>query len=267
MSNPFTPPPGGFGFGPGDRRGLSSAASPGPPGVPRAALLTTPARPGGPASARVRGFEFGFDPRRRFRFRLRAPVGAARRPWPGTRPTWRRPRRDPDAAGRPADARLRDDPGDRRTQRRPVAAQPRLGVPDAAAAGRRGPDRGHRKRRQQAAFRADRRRPRPPPRRSRPRRGSRSPRASNPATPICVAAVSPATRRGGAIRDTPRPRSSSSASSTSSTAPAARSTTSSASPTNSDFGAETCGERMFPRRNHETSTQSSVRCTAFCQPA
>ena len=52
-----------------------------------------------------------------------------------------RPRRGARAAARAADARLRDDPGAREPHRRHLAPEPRLGLPDPAAAGGRGPHR------------------------------------------------------------------------------------------------------------------------------
>ena len=82
MSNPFTPPPGGFGFGPSDRRAFHQqrrqvrrefrdhlrdhvrdhqAAHDDPSG---AGLGFGPGRSFGPG----RGFEFGFDPRGGFGF-------------------------------------------------------------------------------------------------------------------------------------------------------------------------------------------------------
>src|SRR3954469_11409909 len=90
MTNPFTPPPGGFGFGPGDRRAFhqqrrqarrdfrdhlrdhlreQDPGHPGPLGGPghgdRCAF--------GPG--RGRGFEFGFDPRGGFGFGFGGPGG------------------------------------------------------------------------------------------------------------------------------------------------------------------------------------------------
>ncbi len=80
--------------------------------------------PGGPVSAPV-------GPR--------AAAGAWRTPWAADAAGAVTSCGDPQAAHRPADARLRDDPGDQ-----PIAArnlwkpEPRLGVPDAATAGGRG---------------------------------------------------------------------------------------------------------------------------------
>ena len=85
-----------------------------------------------------------------------------------------RPRRPARAAHRAADARLRDDPGAGHPHRRRLAAEPRLGLPDPAAAGGRGPHRGRGQRRAQAVH-AHRRRPgrgRPRPRRTRRGRSS-----------------------------------------------------------------------------------------------
>ena len=65
------------------------------------------------------------------------------------------PRRHPPPAGRAADARLRADHRARAAHRRPLEAEPRLGVPDAQRAGGRRADHGRRDRRQEA-LRADR---------------------------------------------------------------------------------------------------------------
>src|SRR5690349_23478876 len=55
-------------------------------------------------------------------------------------------------AGRAADARLRDDPGAGEPHRWHLAAEPRLGLPDAAAARGRGPDHGRADRGSQAVH-------------------------------------------------------------------------------------------------------------------
>ena len=169
MNNPFTPPPGGFGFGfgPGDRRALHEQRRQarrefrehlrdhlrehGPFG---------PGFQAGRGFGPGRGFDFGFDPRGGFGFGFGpGPRGRGR----GGR--GRGKRGDVRAAiltllaERPMHGYEMIQEIAERSQR-PVAAQPRLGLPDAAAAGRRGPHRRHRKRRQQEAFRADRRRPR-----------------------------------------------------------------------------------------------------------
>jgi DNA-binding PadR family transcriptional regulator len=90
MTNPFTPPPGGFGFGPGDRRAfhqqrrqarrdfrdhLRDHLREQDPGH-------DPFDPGlgdnfrfGPGPGRGRGFEFGFDPRGGFGFGFGGPGG------------------------------------------------------------------------------------------------------------------------------------------------------------------------------------------------
>ena len=148
MNDPFTPHLGGnfgFGFDPEQRRALheqrrharrefrehirehgTDRHGPFGPGFQAGFGGSDPAAVG-----------FGFDPRGGFGF------GGPR----GRRGGGRRGKRgDVRAAilallADRADARLRDDPGDLRTQRRPVASQPRLGLPDAATAGRRGPHR------------------------------------------------------------------------------------------------------------------------------
>ena len=89
------------------------------------------------------------DPDDEARAAARVAAGAdpelGRRPplrWPAPGPRRRAPGH-PGPARRAADARLPDDPGDRRAQRRTLAAEPRLGVPDAAGARGRGPGASH----------------------------------------------------------------------------------------------------------------------------
>src|SRR5689334_3430261 len=81
------------------------------------------------------------------------------RAWTRTRPgPAQRPAGGPRLAGRAADARLRDDPGAGEPHRWDLAAEPRLDLPDAAAARGRGSDHGRADRGPQA-VRADRGRP------------------------------------------------------------------------------------------------------------
>ena len=102
--------------------------------------------PGGP-----RGPGFGGLP---FQHPDQRAVRARHGPRPAD-PARRRPRRDPAPARRGAAQRLPGDAGAREPQRRRVAAEPRLGLPRAPAARRRGPrpQRGPRRRQRLRAHR------------------------------------------------------------------------------------------------------------------
>ena len=84
MTNPFTPPPGGFGFGPGDRRAFHQQRRQARREVRdnlRDHLREHPAGPGFEANLGFgpgRGFEFGFDPRGGFGFGPGGPRGRGR---------------------------------------------------------------------------------------------------------------------------------------------------------------------------------------------
>jgi hypothetical protein len=113
----------------------------------RVAGSSTPVRPRGPDA-------------RRIRLPTLRPTRLARtRPRPRPRRSARaesapeRPQRRPRAARRTPDARLRDDSGAGLSHRRRVAAEPRVGLPDAPATGGRGTGRdGHRRRRRSETF-------------------------------------------------------------------------------------------------------------------
>ena len=84
MTNPFTPPPGGFGFGPGDRRAFHQQRRQARREFRdnlRDHLREHPAGPGFEANLGFgpgRGFEFGFDPRGGFGFGPGGPRGRGR---------------------------------------------------------------------------------------------------------------------------------------------------------------------------------------------
>ena len=94
MSNPFTPPPGGFGFGPSDRRAFHQQRRQARrefrehlrDHVRDQAAHETPAAPASARSASAGGFEFGFDPRGGFGFGFGpGPRGGRRGPGRGRR--------------------------------------------------------------------------------------------------------------------------------------------------------------------------------------
>jgi len=84
MTNPFIPPPGGFGFGPGDRRAFHQQRRQARREFRdnlRDHLREHPAGPGFEANLGFgpgRGFEFGFDPRGGFGFGPGGPRGRGR---------------------------------------------------------------------------------------------------------------------------------------------------------------------------------------------